>query len=78
VREEAGAVVAMDGEGEGDGGEGGEDVVEAPTGEEASAVGGYLEACLWGGVSGRWGRGRGGGLTPTSWSSRTVSRTVTV
>jgi hypothetical protein len=48
VREEAGAVVAVDGEGGRDCGEGGEGGAEAPVGEEAGAVGGYLEACLGG------------------------------
>lgn len=49
VREEGGAVVAVDGEGGGDGGEGGEKGEEGPGGEEAGAVWGYLEAGLEGG-----------------------------
>jgi hypothetical protein len=46
VGEELGAVVAVDGERCWDCGEGGEDVVKGPGGEEASSVGGYLETGL--------------------------------
>lgn len=49
VREEGGAVEAVDGEGGGDGGEGGETGEEGPGGEETGAVWGYLEAGLEGG-----------------------------
>lgn len=42
--EELRPVVAVDGEGGGHCGEGGEDGGEAPVGEEAGAVWGYLEA----------------------------------
>lgn len=48
VREEGGAVVAVDGEGGGGGGEGAEKGNEGPGGEEAGAVWGYLEAGLEG------------------------------
>lgn len=44
--EELCPVVAVDGEGGGHCGEGGEDKGEAPVGEEAGAVWGYLEAGL--------------------------------
>lgn len=46
VREELGAVVAVDGEGGGDCGAGGELGEEGPGFEEKGSVGGYLEACL--------------------------------